>query len=320
VSYDTEHSRASRPLYALSDDVTESDNITQQETVPITDATDKLSVPFSFNDMVSMTTKACSDAYRQGITRQIIRLLLPRDPSSSKLGQYFESDARTDRFSANMVLVPPDETWQGGIMQLYRAALPTCMQILRRLSPNPGGLPPKINEDRSVDESGVDGVGLLVTESTTPEDDASCFIQPTQETVSAIESVSSQAGNRLVMLMNPQWRSTDDALDSASMGGGFLGGLASFLGGKGGSLKRLDDIGYQSVFTVEGYVCKGGNVRLVKRFDSDWAVFAENDDATGFVKVGTSKTRPTYQEVDKMMDDKGITLKYARDFGLAPRL
>ena len=59
---------------------------------------------------------------------------------------------------------------------------------------------------------------------------------------------------------------------------------------------------------------------MIKRFDSDWIVFAENDAATNFVKVGESKTRPTYQEVDAMLEEKGIMVKYARDMGLAPKI
>jgi hypothetical protein len=86
-----------------------------------------------------------------------------------------------------------------------------------------------------VDESGVDGVGLWITQGASPEDDVSCFVQPSQETIDAIESISSQAGSRLVALVNPQWRITDDALDTASREEGTVfGNLASFLGGKGG--------------------------------------------------------------------------------------
>jgi hypothetical protein len=66
-------------------------------------------------------------------------------------------------------------------------------------------------------------------------------------------------------------------------------------------------------------VCKGGNIRLVKRFDSDWAIFAENDSATDYIKVGTSKKRPTYQDCDAMLSAMGISVKYARDIGLAPK-
>ena len=110
------------------------------------------------------------------------------------------------------------------------------------------------------------------------------------------------------------------ALDSASRSEGVLGNLASFLGGKGNSLRRLEALGFEPTLTLEGYVCRGGNVRLVKRFDTEWAVFAENDAATDYILVGTSEARPTYQDVDTMLSDKGISLKYARDIGLAPKL
>lgn len=206
-------------------------------------------------------------------------------------------------------------------MQLYRAAAPTCKEILRRVGGDVAGVPPKLIEDRSVDESGVDGVGLLMTQSNDPKNDISCFVQPLQETMTAIETISGQAGDRLCVLMNPQWRNVDDALDSASkQEGTFLGSLATFLGGKGTALKRLEDAGYKEVFTIEGYVCKGGNVRLLKRFDTEWAVFAENDSETDFIFIGNMKVRPTYQDVESMLDDKGVSLKYARDIGLAPKL
>jgi hypothetical protein len=166
----------------------------------------------------------------------------------------------------------------------------------------------------------VDGASLWMTQNSSPKDDVSCFVLPTQETVDAVETVAKQAGDRLVVLLNPQWRNTDDALDKASRNAGLFGSLAIMLGGKGESLRRLDELGFQNVYALEGYVCKGGNIRLIKRFDSDWVIFAENDAATNYIKVGTSKTRPTYQDVDRMLSDMGVSLKYARDLGLAPKL
>ena len=159
-----------------------------------------------------------------------------------------------------------------------------------------------------------------MTQGAAAKDDISCFVQPTQEIIKSIETISNQAGERLVAMVNPQWRITDDALDKASRSEGVLGGIASFLGGKGGTLRRLDELGFQNTYILEGYVCKGGNIRMIKRFDSDWNVFAENDAGTNYVKVGESETRPTYQEIDAMLEAKGIQVKYARDMGLAPKL
>lgn len=279
--------------------------------------TDSLVIPASFDEMVRMASDAMTDAYAEGINRQMLRILLPRDPTNEQLGKLFEDDADVD--TQNLVLSTLDESWQGGIMQLYRAASPTCEAILRRYSRKDSGVPPRILEDRSVDESGVDGISLFVTQGTTPEDDVSCFLQPTQETIDAVENISGQAGKRLVALVNPQWRFVDDALDNASKKEGPLGNFASFLGGKGNSLKRLDSMGFENVFVLEGYVCRGGNIRMIKRFDSDWAVFAENDSADDYIKVGTSKPRPTYQDIDQMLQDKGVAMKWARDVGLAPK-
>lgn len=305
---------------SLSMSAAEETETTSTTTNVSVDPTDSLMVPFTFDEMVRQASSAMTDAYKAGKTRQMLRVLLPRDPGSESLGQMVEMDADMD--TRDLILAPPDETWQGGIMQLYRACIPTVQKLLREFSSkmsDNGGVVPRIVEDRSVDDSGVDGIGLWMTQGTTPADDVSCFVQPSQETIEGIESISNQAGSRLVALLNPQWRNVDDALDAASREDSLFGNFASFLGGKGNSLKRLDELGYENVYTLEGYVCKGGNVRLIKRFDSDWGVFAENDASTNYIKCGTSPTRPTYQDVDKMLDDMGISLKYARDIGMAPK-
>jgi len=280
-------------------------------------------IPVSFDEMVKQASSTMQDAMKAGIKRQTLRILLPRSSDNDQIGQYYEKIV-TDpdpNIYVDTVLVPPDETWQGGIMQLYRAASLACQEILRRYSRNAqGGVVPRLQEDRSFDESGVDGVGLWLTQGATAADDVSCFVQPSQETIDGIERISSQAGERMVALINPQWRIVDDALDAASKKEGIFGQVASFLGGKGNSLRRLEDMGFENIYILEGYVCRGGNVRLLKRFDSDWYVFAENDAGTDFIECGSSKQRPSYQDVDQMLEEKGISLKYARDIGLAPKL
>ena len=322
---------------------------------------DSLRIPLSYGEMIQQVSSCMSDAYdATGATRQVVRVLLPRDAASQRLGSLYEAEANTDDRSAasrEMRLVPADESWQGGIMQLYRAASPTARDILIRLSSSAAttGVPPRIVEDRSIDESGVDGVGLLYTQSRSVGDDGAAaradgvggfgglfggstslpalsegdvcvFVQPTQEVADVIENLSTKTAASssspppLIALLNPQWRNVDDALDSASKSGGVLGAFASFLGGKGSVLRRLETLGYRPTYTLEGYVCKGGNVRLIKRFDSDWIVFAENDDGDRFARVGSMRDRPTYQDVERMLNDKGVGYKYARDLGMSPKL
>ncbi len=329
---------------------------------------DTLQIPLSYNEMISQTSLAMTDALTAGKSRQIVRILLPRDSNNDNFGIFQEAEVAESLQSSNSnalniadttKLVPTDESWQGGIMQLYRAASPTTRDILKSLSPTmkETGVPPKIVEDRTIDESGVDGVGLMYTQigksggdevkgeggedgegggdmfggafgfgqsvalPTLSNDDMCVFVQPNQEVVDSIETLSESAGSSpLIALINPQWRDVDDALDSASKNDNVFGAFASFLGGKGSSLRRLDALGYEVIYTLEGYVCKGGNIRLLKRFDSDWIAFAENDAGDAWVKVGQQANRPTYQDVEKFLDDKGVGYKYARDLGMAPKL
>eukprot|EP00560_Eucampia_antarctica_P003805 CAMPEP_0197835654 /NCGR_PEP_ID=MMETSP1437-20131217/26543_1 /TAXON_ID=49252 ORGANISM="Eucampia antarctica, Strain CCMP1452" /NCGR_SAMPLE_ID=MMETSP1437 /ASSEMBLY_ACC=CAM_ASM_001096 /LENGTH=291 /DNA_ID=CAMNT_0043441259 /DNA_START=130 /DNA_END=1002 /DNA_ORIENTATION=+ len=244
-----------------------------------------MEVPLTVDEMIKQVASTIADARSSeyNINRQIIRILLPRDINSVNLGQYYENQDIDD---AELILVPPDESWQGGIMQLYRAAVPTCQDILKRLCNTYSitGIPPKLIEDRSVDESGVDGVGLIRTvlndneDPNGPDNQIYCYVQPLQESVPYIfknlQSVQNDKDNsQLTILINPQWRIVDDVLDTASKMDGFFGSVASFLGGKGGVLKQLDDANFQNVYVLEGYVCKNRNVRLFKRFDTNWTIW-----------------------------------------------
>ena len=298
-----------------------------------TTSSSSLAVPTSWEEMIRQAATAMRQAQEAGQTRQIVRVLLPRDANNDRLGTFYEAsssavnDATSSSSSSSsvrMTLVPPDESWQGGIMQLYRVAAPTAERVLRQLlsaqAASSSGLPPRLTEDRSIDESGVDGVGLWVSD----DQSVQCFVQPTQELVDDVvvdAAAKASRKDQLIVLFNPQWRQVDDALDTASQGEGFLSGLASFLGGKGATLKRLQTAGFEPVYTLEGYVCRGRNVRLLKILDSDWSIFYQNDDAddsNNFVSVGQlPKTqRPTYQDVDALMSEAGVSLGYARDMGL----
>ena len=128
---------------------------------------------------------------------------------------------------------------------------------------------PRIEEDRSIDESGVDGCSLL-TAQLSGGTTAKCFIQPSQETVEDfVEAESKKSASNLVCLLNPQWRVTDDWFDGVSRSDtGIFGSIAGFLGGKGNTLRKLAELGFEPTYSLEGYVCRGWNVRMVKRFDT----------------------------------------------------
>lgn len=111
---------------------TAADDSTEADSKAVTTTTTaELFIPLSFDEMVRQVSSAMEDAYKNGISRQTIRILLPRSTDNDQLLVYVENDAEKVASTENIVLVPPDETWQGGIMQLYRAASFSCQEILR---------------------------------------------------------------------------------------------------------------------------------------------------------------------------------------------
>ena len=55
-----------------------------------------LQIPLTYNEMVSQVSECMSDAYeKEGLSRQIVRILLPRDANNDQLGQYYEAEAQT---------------------------------------------------------------------------------------------------------------------------------------------------------------------------------------------------------------------------------
>jgi Domain of unknown function (DUF1995) len=276
-------------------------------------------IPTSWDAMIRQATDTVQEAARAGTTRQIVRILLPRDKNNADLGRYVESFTSED--NDNIILCPTDESWQGGIMQLYRSAAPTAQRMVRQISKAIAGVPPRILEDRSIDESGVDGVGLIYT----TDQSVQCYVQPTQEIVDVYVSAAQKNDpEQIIILLNPQWRQVNDALDTASSSNSnpFLSSFASFLGGKGNTLKQIADVGYRPVYTLEGYVCRGANIRLLQRgYDNTvYHVFCERDDGESFIPVGTCPERPTYQQVEALLKEANIGYKYARDIGLQPKL
>jgi Domain of unknown function (DUF1995) len=257
-------------------------------------------IPLAWDEMVRQVASCSKQASAAGVNKQIVRILLPRDSTSGDFGKYLENNVGDDN--------------QGD------AAAPTATEIVRIIQQNKNqGIPSRIREDRSVDESGVDGVGFI----TTDDQSISCWVQPTQENVDDfIKTAQRVKDAEIAMILNPQWRQVDDALDSASQNSAnpFLQGLANFLGGKGAVLQRCADVGYTPVYSLEGYVCKGANVRLIQTFQQEWDVYVERDDLESYIPIGTSKTRPTYQSVEEMMTKSDIGYKYARDIGLQPKL
>ena len=236
-------------------------------------------------------------ATEAGITRQRVRTLLPR--------------------GVDRVLIPPDETWTGGIMQLYQACAPLARDLLRAVgvARAEGGAAPTVREQR-IDASGVDGEALMVAEASEARLDASAFVQPSLETQRKIEEVCGAAGPRLVLMVNPQFRDSDDTLDFLASKAGFLGQLGGFLGGKAQFVQKMDDLGFADVFSLQEFVTTGTQVRIYLSYPYKWQIFALSDrDDEAAVKLGESDERPDYNVIAEVLLANKIEPKIFRDVG-----
>ena len=248
--------------------------------------------PLNAESQLLAARDAVLRASEDGVARQRLRTLLPRGVSRE--------------------LIPPDETWTGGIMQLYQACAPLVRDLLRSVGSARGDAAPTVREQR-LDASGVDGEALMVAEAAEARLDASAFVQPSLETQKAIEDVAAAAGPRLVLMVNPQFRDSDDTLDFLASKAGFLGQLGGFLGGKAQFTKRMDELGFVDVFSLQEYVTTGTQVRIFLSYPHDWQIFALSDrDDEPAVKLGESKERPDYNVIAEVLAANKIEPKIAQ--------
>lgn len=253
-----------------------------------TQLTAQVMPPGNKREMIRQAIKAVDAARSDGVSRFTLRLFLEREGE----------------------LTPADESWEGGIMQLFRAASPLARDLLRALSSDIAGVVPALTEQR-LDKSGVDGESVWMAQSSRPQDDAVCFVQPSTEVIKQVSDIAANAGPRPVLLMNPQWKERDDPLDALSRKGGLLGSLGSFLGGKAATEATLENLGFVDVYTLAQYRCRGSIIYLQLAYPNGWQAFyregVEDDDWKPLI-VGSS-SRPTYQEVEEALKDAGVPFR-----------
>jgi len=208
-------------------------------------------------------------------------------------------------------LVPPDESWEGGILQLYSVCSPLVKDLLRQISSSIAGVPPALREQR-LDASGVDGESMWVAQSARPAEDGVAFVQPSAEVLDAIEQVCESAGARPVLMVNPQWREGDDPLDALSRQGGIIGAIGCFLGGKASTEQRIAELGFQPAYNLVQFSCRGSTVVFTRSYPGDWAVFIQQPDEKAEFLFSAAE-RPDYQQVEKQLIEQGIPFRFASE-------
>ena len=241
--------------------------------------------------MLNQAAKACLRAKDDSLNRYTVRLFLPRGEEGR--------------------LFPPDESWQGGIMQLFAVCSPLVRDLLRKLSVECAGVPPSMTEQR-LDTSGVDGESVWFGQSTQPKDDVIGLVQPTYERMPQIRKFAQDAGSRPLLLVNPQWKERDDPLDALSRKGGFLGALGSVLGGNAQQEVELKEtLGFVETYTLVEYVCRGSRICLHLSYPHGWTASYRNDSDEWVPMLSGQPTRPTYQEIEVALQDNDVPFKFS---------
>ena len=241
--------------------------------------------------MLTQASAAVTRAREDGKQRCILRLFLPRGEDRN--------------------LFPPDESWEGGIMQLFYECSPLVRDLLKRLVSETAGVPPTLTEQR-LDESGVDGESVWFAQSQKAADDCVGLVQPSTERLTTIKKLSTDCGpKRMLMLVNPQWKERDDPLDALSRKGGVLGALGNFMGGKAALEAELQSAGFVDAYTLAEYVCRGSRICLHLSYPYGWTVSYRNPDTDSFVPLlSGAPVRPTYQEVEAALIEAEVPFRF----------
>lgn len=255
---------------------------------------DSAKVPKLPDDPAAVARQASASVQRAfldgGIHRQTVRLPLSESMYAGK----------EESFVADRAI-----GWQGGPQETYRFLTPIAESVLRQISLNDdksSGLTSKIQEQVLLD---FDGSALLNSQSPMGAlYDSLALVQPNtdnyyMELIEKLENEFSDTpgkAKRLFLLINPAWK------DDPSSWGIFQS--------KKAKAKILDR--YETTFALDQFIVKGNKISLFKSYPYDWAVYwtqlqtsAEKEGGTSGdspVLLGSMSKRPTYLEVEKMLD------------------
>lgn len=233
-----------------------------------------LEVPNTVDEMIRQASRSIEMAYKDGKSRQTVRLALVQpDQSTFELNQ-----------------------WPGGAQQMYReAAAPLTNDLLTSIKLGPSNLPPKVS---SQDIWDFDGSALHSGQSPDgAEYDLTAMVFANTDTkyIQDIESLHKSAQDRLLLLVNPFWRNID------SWGINLLAPKA-----KQQAQTVIFDRGFDQTYVFLRFSCRGEECVAIKAYPYDWQIFAYLEDGpyTSTVRLGSSTSEPKSSYVTELLNDR----------------
>ena len=231
-------------------------------------------VPVSPDAMVSAASRAISAASSAGHRRLVVRLVVPPLPS----------------------VAPEDlDPWPGGLAQQY----PYALELARALMGKTVGCKPASVRHSVL--SAEDACGLLLAEGKSAADDAACLLFAGPDQLEQLAQTEAMVGNnRLLVLLNPQWRRLSDFAPAER--------------------KRAAELfferGYKTGYAFDELACRGEDVKLVGGVATGWRAFImlEDTDMDGVClhDEDVLDERPSYEWLEKAINTRHPSPRWAR--------
>ena len=244
-------------------------------------------LPTSPNDMMQRAAAAVSRATQENVKRQIVRIVVPDDERTYKVFGAVEIQGTS---------APEDlDPWPGGLKQQFPIALQLARNMLKAVTGKADV------SDQVLDAE--DACGLILAQGATPAEDAACVLFPGTDQMSSLAKVDAMAANRLLCLLNPQFKRLEDFS----------------LWQKGAAKANFFDRGYETTYAFEEFAVRGEDVKLCGEYGLGWRAFVVLDDTAEAVPLheGALPERPAYTWLEATINDRHPEPRWARKMGEA---
>mmetsp|Transcript_9698 Transcript_9698/g.12747 ORF Transcript_9698/g.12747 Transcript_9698/m.12747 type:complete len:401 (-) Transcript_9698:16-1218(-) len=258
----------------------------ESDNIPVSSTTDGrfLQLPVTADDQVEQAARAVERAFKDGKTRQTVRLALLKNDGS---------------------LGDSPEEWSGGAQQMYReAGCPLTVALLREIRAPTGDAvsSPKVNyppEIKTQDIWDFDGSGLVTAEAAAgPKGDVQALVFPNTDTkyLKDVKEISKAMGDRLFLIVNPFWRNVD------SWGFNILAPNAKKL-----AQETIFDQGYEETYALNRFSVRGEECAALKVYPYDWQLFAYGEEEywpynEKVVRLGSSEKEPRSSQFTELLN------------------
>lgn len=260
-------------------------------------------VPETIQDQTIQAANAIERAFKDGITRQTIRLALVRTSKSD-------------------MITPEEDLWPGGAKEMFRESARPLTELLlneirvisskgmQETSPpfEPSvqiskHSPPKIVTQDIYD---FDGSALMTAEAAAGSaDDVQALIFPNTDNkyLKDISSIHESFGlDRLFLLVNPFWRNEDSWSFNILAPNAKKRAQETIFNAPGG--------GFQETYVLSRFSARGEDCVALKAYPNDWELSAYLEDYTygrpslTTIRLGSSKEEPTSAMFAKLLNER----------------